>query len=231
VDTTGNTAKDYCLRHAAELARADPDLVVVDLGCGDGQNVEPLLAEHPSIRYLGIDPSERAIRAARERLAAYRVDLRVGRAYDVHLADADVVLSFSVLEHVVDRGAYMRSVARNLKREGRALVNFDAGHFSVGSERWKGPLRALLARFGADAHYQAPVPDEEFRALADQAGLRIEESRFFNTHLKELYKLVPDRRRFADVWLRLELELNEAVDYRDEYAPFLRTRNAILRVR
>src|SRR6266511_5593896 len=98
VNTTGNTAKDYCLQHVAALARVDPELVVVDLGCGDGLNVEPLLQEHPSIHYVGIDPSERAITAGRERLAAYDAELQVGRAYDVQLADADVVLSFSVLE-------------------------------------------------------------------------------------------------------------------------------------
>jgi SAM-dependent methyltransferase len=228
VNTTGNTAKDYCLQHVAALARVDPELVVVDLGCGDGLNVEPLLQEYPSIHYLGIDPSERAIRAGRERLAAYDAELQVGRAYDVRLADADVVLSFSVLEHVVERAPYVRSIARNLKRDGVALVNYDAGHFNVGSERWKAPVRRLLARAGADAHYQAPVREDEFRALADAAGLHLEEARSFNTHLKELDKLVPDRQAFAELWLRLELELSDAVEYRDEYAPFLRTRNAIL---
>jgi hypothetical protein len=89
-------------------------------------------------------------------------------------------------------------------------------------------LRRLLARIGADARYQAPVREDELKALAGAAGLRIAEARSFNTHLKELYKLVPDRQAFAELWLRLELELSDAVDYRDEYAPFLRTRNVIL---
>jgi SAM-dependent methyltransferase len=229
LNTTGNTAKDYCLRLVAERVEAEPELVVVDLGCGDGRNVEPLLAEHPRLRYLGIDPSADAIARARERLAPYDAQLQTGRAYDVRLADADFVLSFSVLEHVHERAPYVRSIARNLKPDGSALVNYDAGHFAARSERWKGPLRRALAAAGRDAHYQAPVREDEFARLADTAGLQIEESRFFNTHLKELYKLVPDKQRFAEEWLRTELELNEWIAYRDEYAPLLRTRNFVLK--
>ena len=213
----------------AELARTNPGLTIVDLGCGDGRNVEPLLREHPSLRYVGIDPSRGAIDAARSRLAPYDAELRVGRAYDVHLADADVVLSFSVLEHVYRRAPYVRSIARNLKRDGTALVNYDSGHFNVGSERWKGPVREALARFGRDARYQAPVREGEMTQLLAHAGLVVEEARFFNTHLKELYHRLPDKQRFAHLWLEIELKLNDWIEYRDEYAPILRTRNLILR--
>jgi SAM-dependent methyltransferase len=229
VHSTGNTAKDYCLQRVAELARANPHLVIVDLGCGDGRNVEPFLHEHPRVRYVGIDPSRAAVDAARTRLKPYDAELHVGHAYDVQLADADVVLSFSVLEHVYRRAPYVRSIARNLTRAGTAFVNYDSGHFNVGSERWKAPVRKALARVGRDERYQAPVREAEFARLAGEAGLRVVEARFFNTHLKELYHRVPDKDRFARAWLELELKLNELVDYRDEYAPVLRTRNVVLR--
>jgi SAM-dependent methyltransferase len=231
LDPTGNSAKDYCLQRAAALARARPDLVVVDLGCGDGRNVEPLLRAHPSLRYVGIDPSARAIDDARRRLAPYDAELTIGHAYDVELALADVVLSFSVLEHVYDRAPYVRSIARNLKPDGVALVNYDSGHFTIGAERWKGPVRRALARLGRDARFQAAVHEGELRRLAADAGLRIEEERFFNTHLKELSRLLPDdaRHEFARRWLELELWLNERIEYRDELAPFLRTRNVVLK--
>jgi SAM-dependent methyltransferase len=229
VDSTGNTAKDYCLQRVAELARTGARLVIVDLGCGDGRNVEPLLREHPSLRYVGIDPSRAAVRAAAARLAGYDVELHVGRAYDVKLADADVVLSFSVLEHVYRREPYVRSIALNLARDGRALVNYDAGHFTVPSERWKAPVRRALARIGSDSRYQAPVREAELARLFSDAGLAVSETRFFNTHLKELYQLVPDKERFARLWLEVELALNDAIDYREEYASVLRTRNFVLR--
>jgi SAM-dependent methyltransferase len=203
--------------------------VIVDLGCGDGRNVEPLLRLHTSLRYVGIDPSRAAVDAAAARLEPYDVHLRVGSAYDVQLADADVVLSFSVLEHVYRRAPYVRSIARNLKPEGTAFVNYDAGHFNVGSERWKAPLRRGLARIGRESRYQSPVREAEIARLLADAGLFVAEARFFNTHLKELYQRVPDKERFARVWLEVELALNDAVDYRDEYAPFLRTRNLVLR--
>ena len=229
MQSTGNTAKDYCLQRVAELARARPKLVVVDLGCGDGRNVEPLLREHAGVRYVGIDPSRSAVDAAQTRLAAHDAELHVGHAYDVHLADADVVLSFSVLEHVYRRAPYVRSVARNLKPNGAAFLNYDAGHFNDPSERWKAPVRKGLARIGRDARYQAPVREAELLNTLARAGLVVEEARFFNTHLKELYKLVPDKERFARTWLDLELKLNDQLEYREEYAPILRTRNVVLR--
>jgi SAM-dependent methyltransferase len=231
VDPTGNSAKDYCLTRVAELAAATPELTIVDLGCGDGRNVEPLLRAHPSIRYLGIDPSAEAIDGARRRLAQYPAELAVGRAYDVELATADVVLSFSVLEHVYDRVPYVRSISRNLAPAGVAFVNYDAGHFTARSERFKGPLRRGLARFGRDSRFQAPVAEDELAALVDAAGLRIEEDLFFNTHVKELYRLVApaDRPELARRWLDLELWLNDRVAYRDELAPLLRTRNVVLK--
>ena len=228
LNSTGNTAKDYCLRLVAERAAANPGLTIVDLGCGDGRNVEPLLSGYPRVHYVGVDPSPQAIASARRRLAAFDAHLEVARAYDIYLDDADVVLSFSVLEHVYKRAPYMHSIARNLKPDGAAFVNYDAGHFSAGSERWKAPVRRALAAAGRDAHFQAPVREDEFAQLTAGAGLRIDEARFFNTHLKELYKLVPDRDAFADTWLRIELELNDVVEYRDEYAPLLRTRNFVL---
>lgn len=231
LDPTGNSAKDYCLQRVAELAAVHPKLVAVDLGCGDGLNVEPLLRAHPSIRYLGIDPSARAIEGARRRLASYEAELTVGRAYDVELARADVVLSFSVLEHVYEREPYMRSIALNLKPDGVAFVNYDAGHFNVGSERWKGPLRRGLARLGRDARFQAPVSEDELAQLVAAAGLRVEEDLFFNTQVKELYRLVAprDRPELARRWLDLELWLNERLEYEDGLAPLLRTRNVVLK--
>ena len=231
LDPTGNTAKDYCLVRVAALAATTPELTLVDLGCGDGRNVEPLLRAHPAIRYVGIDPAPAAIDEASRRLAPYEPELTVGRAYDVELTSADVVLSFSVLEHVYDRPPYVRSITRNLKPDGVAYVNYDLGHFNVRSERWKAPIRRALARSGRDDRYQAPVGATELDALVEAAGLRIDEDRFFNTHVKELYRLVPpaDRPEAARRWLDLELWLNERIPYRDELAPLLRTRNVVLK--
>ena len=89
------------------------------------------------------------------------------------------------------------------------------------------PLRRALARIGRESRYQSPVREAEIACLLADAGLVVAEARFFNTHLKELYQRVPDKERFARVWLQVELALNDAVDYRDEYAPFLRTRNLV----
>ena len=49
--------------------------------------------------------------------------------------DAGIFLvSFSVLEHVVDRRRYLQAARANLAPGGRAYLNYDSGHFTVDAD-------------------------------------------------------------------------------------------------
>jgi hypothetical protein len=65
-----------------------------------------------------------------------------------------------------------------------------------------------------------------------ETGWAVEESQYFNTHLKGVYKHIPDadRPEFMRRWLDLELWLNQlALPYDDSKARTWQTRNYILR--
>ena len=128
--TRGNTAKLYCLQLLDDaVGRANGEFRIVDLGCRDGRNFVELLRRHPNVRYAGIDPSRGSIAAARRLLPG--AELVHAPAYDVRVEPADAVVSFSVLEHVVDRPRYMEAVRANLAPGGRVFLNYDSGHFGA----------------------------------------------------------------------------------------------------
>jgi 2-polyprenyl-3-methyl-5-hydroxy-6-metoxy-1,4-benzoquinol methylase len=86
---------------------------VLDLGCGAGRNLIPLIKR--GARTVGIDISPDLIRLARKRLddAQLESDLRVGSAYDTGLADesVDIVYCMSVIHHLRHRARARRDAA------------------------------------------------------------------------------------------------------------------------
>jgi trans-aconitate methyltransferase len=229
----GNTAKLYCLqlidRAAAETTG---EFRIVDLGCGTGSNFVELLRRRPNVVYVGVEPSRRAAEEARRLLP--RAEIITAPAYEVRVGPAHAVVSFSVLEHVVQRARYLEAVSANLRPDGRVYINYDSGHFVADAdlrERAKAIASQALARLGSESRYRAPVREEELRSLTDAAGLRIVDEKIFNTDLKRLYPLVPPEQAdaYMERWLAFELELNElGIDYRDELAAIFRTRNFVL---
>jgi SAM-dependent methyltransferase len=229
----GNTAKLYCLqlidRAAAE---AGGEFRIVDLGCGTGSNFVELLRRRPNVVYVGVEPSAAAVAEARRLLPD--AEIVTSAAYDVRVEPAHAVVSFSVLEHVVQRARYFEAVRRSLRPDGRVYLNYDSGHFVADAdlrERAKALASQALARVGSESRYRARVREEEFRSLAARAGLGVVEDKVFNTDLKRLYPLVPEPRseEFMTRWLAYELELNDlGIAYRDELASIFRTRNFVL---
>jgi SAM-dependent methyltransferase len=229
----GNTAKLYCLQLIDRAAAAAAgEFRIVDLGCGTGSNFVELLRRRPHVSYIGVEPSRRAAAEARRLLP--EAEIVDAPAYDVRVEPAHAVVSFSVLEHVVDRARYMEAVRANLRPDGRVYLNHDSGHFVADAdlrERAKALASQVLARLGSESPYRARVREGEFRSLAADAGLRVVEAKAFNTDLKRLFPLLPEERReaFMERWLAFELELNElGIDYRDELASIFRTRNFVL---
>ena len=231
--TTGNTAKLYCLqlieRAAAEMTGT---FRIVDLGCGTGSNFVELLRRRPNVAYVGVEPSRRAAEDARRLLPG--AEIVNAPAYDVRVEPAHAVVSFSVLEHVVDRGRYVDAIRANLRADGRAYLNYDSGHFVADAdlrERAKALASQVLARLGSESRYRARVREGELASLVTHAGLRVVEDKVFNTDLKRVFRHVPREARptVTKRWLAFELELNElGIEYRDELASMFRTRNFVL---
>lgn len=238
---TANTAKLYCLRLIEAQVAPLSAAMLLDLGCGEGGTFAELLRQHPHVRYIGVDPREAACARARDRLAGLNATIINSSAYDLDVGPADIVTSFSVLEHVYQRRRYLECARRNLAANGICCINYDAGHFvSVGTprhqrrEQVKCRVGRVLAAFGHEGKFQSFVREDEFKSLAKQTGFEIVDERFFNSDLKSVWKVVPEHARseFTKRWLELELWLNESgLAYQDEMAPLFRTRNFVLKPR
>lgn len=245
--TTGNAAKLYCLQAIARIAaQHSGPLRLVDFGCGNAVHVAELLRRHPNIHYRGWDPSPGAVKAARVNLTNLNAEIHCDLPDSLRLRDkADVIVSFSVLEHVVNRSAYLSAVKKNLAHNGRVFMNYDAGHFYPPPTRLLGKtMRALLdvtllrkirnarARLGDKrAEFQAFVEEDAFKKCVDQGGLRIAEEKFFNTPLKAVYRIIAERSRgeYMRRWLEFELWLNDQeIEYGDDLASIFGTRNFVL---
>jgi len=81
---------------------ADPRLIV-DLGCGPGNNTELISDRWPDAYVLGIDSSPRMIEAARSRQRVGRLEFREGDLAEWEPGDTpDIVLASAVLQWVPD---------------------------------------------------------------------------------------------------------------------------------
>jgi SAM-dependent methyltransferase len=96
---------------------------VLDAACGVGYGTA-LLAD-AATEVVGVDLSEDAIAYARSRYARPNVEFRVEDLLAPALDDRsfDVVCSFETVEHLPDREAYLRHVARVLRDDGVYIVS------------------------------------------------------------------------------------------------------------
>lgn len=237
--TEGNAAKLYCLDWIARYAADKPAVTILDLGCGDARNFVRLLRQNPRVFYVGVEPSPAACEAARANTAGLNATILNAYAYDVFgrlvKERFDLLVSFSVFEHVYRRLDYLRAARACIKDDGYFLINYDAGHFVYpknARERLKNYLGPLLARLGAERYFQAFVRQADFEAMLSAAGFVVEEAKSFNTTLKGIYRGVPEPRRaeYMRRWVELEDWLNTLdIPYDDRHARTWTTRNYILR--
>lgn len=208
------------------------------MGCGTALNFANLLRKHPEIYYVGIEPSKGSWRKAQANLEGLNADVINDHAYGLYKKlerDFEIVVSFSALEHIYKRVEYLHSAKNCLKTDGYFLINYDSGHFLHGDvgEHLKSKIGPILARFGIERYYQSFVKEKNFIKTIKGLGFEIIESKFFNSHLKGIYKLVPQSKRlkYMQKWLEFELWLNDlGIVYDDSKAKLLGTRNFILRL-
>lgn len=218
----GNVAKTRVIATIIQLARERDTLSVIDFGCGDGGDWPRILEQHSSIHLTAIEPDAEVGRVAAERLRPFDADVVVGT--DPLPIEADVIISFSVLEHVWNRTEYLSTARTMLAPDGVFFLNYDDGHFREGvvfdqPSTWGSALRVaalnlaapVMERLGRFDKYQARVHKSELERLIAEVGFDIHNVHYSNLDdMKSLVKTVPDsdRESFARIWLQLEEELN-----------------------
>jgi SAM-dependent methyltransferase len=155
---------------ALDLAAPRPGETVVDLGCGRGRDVlRAAAAVGPGGLAVGVDASEEMIARARASLPPGASNVRLVRAdlaaTGLPGASAHLVVSNCAINHAPDKDAVFREVARLLRPGGRLVVS-DVVSEGVLPEEVRSDPEAWAACYGG------AVPEPDYRAAVERAGLR-----------------------------------------------------------
>jgi len=152
----------------------EADMVIVDLGCGEGITLEKMVARFKAGSIVGVDviPENVAI------CLDHNLPVRQGNLYDLDLADGsvDAVTLMEVIEHLERPEAAVRQIHRILKPGGKLVIVFpndaivkvarlltlkfkeaayDPGH----TRQWTpGDMRLLLNGAGFTVFFSKSIP-------------------------------------------------------------------------
>jgi 2-polyprenyl-3-methyl-5-hydroxy-6-metoxy-1,4-benzoquinol methylase len=146
---------------------------VLDLGCGSGETLIPLV--HRGAAVIGVDISPDLIAIAKRRLqyANLAAEARACSAYETGLPDGsvDVIFCMSLVHHL-NIPMVRNEMRRILKPNGYVVIK-EPIRFSTGY----GVLRSLLPAHEDISEYEHPLTQQEFAEL--QQGFVAEGKRFF----------------------------------------------------
>lgn len=163
----------FPLEYAFYLLGTVEGKTVLDLGCGTGENMPPLIARGANV--IGIDISPDLIALAERRLMneQMKATVRVGSAYDTELPDesVDVIFCMSLVHHLeIPR---VREEMSRILRKGGFVVFREPIRFST----TYGRLRRLLPAHEEISDYEHPLTREELALMTE--GFEVTGTRFF----------------------------------------------------
>ncbi|MGA9977859.1 MAG: class I SAM-dependent methyltransferase [Candidatus Sulfotelmatobacter sp.] len=172
------------------------DKLVLDLGCGSGEEVIPLRKR--GARVIGIDISPHLIAIAEERLRKNGVDaeVRVGSAYETHLPDGsvDVVFCMSLLHHLeLDR--VKNEILRILKPGGLFVLKEP-----IRLSWMMRQLRRLFPSREDVSEFEYPLNSRQLNELAE--GFQVVANRSFRTPFVPLLTRMIKVRNQKGIWSR-----------------------------
>lgn len=153
----------YALEYAFHLLDDVRGKTVVDLGCGTGENLIPLVER--GARVVGMDISPDLIAIAQKRLndANLHASVSAGDAYNTGLPDesVDVIFCAALIHHLDIKLA--RDEMWRILRKGGVIILKEPIRFSKGYA-W---LRGLLPAHGDISDYEHPLTREELATMTE----------------------------------------------------------------
>jgi len=158
----------YRLGIIRRYARLEPDHAVLEVGCGDGMHLRELADEYGQA--MGVDISSAMVEVARNRSRALgdKISFGVGhgeKLEPVEDASMDTAFCVGALEHMLDQGQVIKSVARTLKPGGRFVCMTPNGGYIW--YRRLAPLLRLDTRHLSTDNF---LTSDALRRLFEDAG-------------------------------------------------------------
>ena len=155
---------------ALDLAAPAPGEVLVDLGCGRGQDVIRAADRVGSCgEAIGVDFTDEMLEKARRSVPPFLANARFVKsdlaALDLPTATADVVISNCTVNHAPDKEAVYREIHRVLRPGGRFVVS-DV----VAEKELPASVRGDPAAWAAC--YGGAIPETDYLAAIERAGFR-----------------------------------------------------------
>lgn len=121
------TTKKYVIPFLQEFLTIDSNLEVLEIGCGEGGNLKPLLDIGCSV--TGVDLAEGKIENGKKYFRDHPNNLKVKLlAEDIyeskHLVQYDLIIMRDVIEHIHDQNRFMNYVKKFLKPNGKFFLAF-----------------------------------------------------------------------------------------------------------
>ncbi|HEV3512106.1 MAG TPA: class I SAM-dependent methyltransferase [Candidatus Sulfotelmatobacter sp.] len=171
LDPPADTA--YALEYAFYLLGDIRGKTVLDLGCGTGENLVPLVER--GARVIGIDLSPDLVALARLRVrnAGVEAELRVASAYDTGLesGSVDIVFCIALIHHLDIRR--VRDEMRRILAEGGVVILKEPVRFS----KIYAFLRGLLPAQENVSEFEHPLTQQELATMTEP--FEVQELRYF----------------------------------------------------
>jgi len=140
---------------------------ILEIGCGTGHNLD-MLGRFGTVDAVEMDDAARAV--ASERLGRPARMATLPALEGVEKGAYDLVALLDVLEHVEEDRASLESIAARLRPDGRMLL-------TVPAHPWMWSAHDVVN------HHKRRYTKKGFRAVIEDAGLKIETLTYFNSLL------------------------------------------------
>jgi ubiquinone/menaquinone biosynthesis C-methylase UbiE len=163
----------YGLEYAFHLLGDVRGRTVLDLGCGTGENVIPLLERGARVIGMDISPDLIAIAQKRLNVANLEATLTTGDAYATGLPDesVDAIFSMALIHHLDIK--LVRDEMWRVLRKGGVIILREPVRFSK-AYAW---VRSLLPARDDISEYEHPLTREELATMTQP--FRVQGTRYF----------------------------------------------------
>jgi 2-polyprenyl-3-methyl-5-hydroxy-6-metoxy-1,4-benzoquinol methylase len=208
----------YPLEYAYHLLGDVRDKVVLDFGCGSGENT--VLLCRRGARVGGMDLSEDLVRIARRRLElnglAGQAHLCVASAHDLPFDNGsiDVIFGIAILHHL--NLARVAAEVQRVLRPGVGRAIFKEPVRNSALLRW---ARGLIPYHAPDVSpFERPLLDDEIADFAERAQLSPRRSRAFMLPHVQLANVLPGLRRRTDPFYRADAAILRRIPAAERFA-------------